>query len=288
MTGSPLVAVSALAAAGCLVWPSPSEPPVDPLGEPSPGGAAHAPTAAATRAQSGTLEGVVRWSGTSIPESTRVRNSTDPEICGPVHTLEDLVISEKDAGIENVIVALVDPPEDPLPSRAPGRLVIENVGCRFRPHAAVLTVGSTIETTNLDETLHTTHLYGALEINLALPLAGMRVSRTVDRPGMIVVKCDVHGWMSAYVRVDEHPFHAVTRASGAFRLPNVPAGDYVVEAWHERLGTQRRTVRVGAGRTARLEIDFGDEGPSAASLGAAPGSTHDVDHGLLAPWDGRR
>ncbi len=73
---------------------------------------------------------------------------------------------------------------------------------------------------------------------------------------MIVVKCDVHGWMQAFIRVDAHPFHAVTSPEGAFRIPNIPEGEYSVELWHEKLGTQRATVRIEAGETTTLDAEY--------------------------------
>ena len=51
-------------------------------------------------------------------------------------------------------------------------------------------------------------------------------------------KCDVHGWMNAYVGVLDHPYFAVTDKDGKFDLKTLPPGTYTIEAWHEKLGTQ--------------------------------------------------
>lgn len=80
---------------------------------------------------------------------------------------------------------------------------------------------------------------------------------------MIIVKCDIHGWMQAFVRVDPHPFHAVSDAEGSFRIEGIPPGDYTLEAWHERLGTQELNVNVVAGRTETVAFEFALEtGPT--------------------------
>lgn len=202
------------------------------------------------------LEGVVRLAGEPVPQPTRVRNTTDPAVCGETQTLEDWVISRANRGIQNVIVALADVPAEKIPPRRRGRLTLDNSDCRFVPHASVLTVGDTIEATNSDPILHNTHLYGAMSANIALPVKGMTVRRIAGRAGMVIVKCDVHGWMQAFVRVDDHPFQAVTDAEGSFRIRDVPAGVYVVEFWHETLGWQRRRVRLEPGQTQRLEIEY--------------------------------
>ena len=204
----------------------------------------------------GVLEGVVTWTGTAIPTPTLVENTTDPQVCGWKQTLADMVVSSGSRGVENIIVALTDVPAEKIPPLAPGRLVLDNRQCRFSPHVSVLTTGSAIEATNSDPILHTTHLYGPLEANIALPLKDQRVLRTVEQPGLVIVKCDVHGWMQAFVRVDTHPFHGVSASSGSFRTPGVPPGDYTLEAWHEKLGTKRLRVQIRPDETLRVALEY--------------------------------
>ena len=192
-----------------------------------------------------------------------VENTTDPEECGCEHSLEDLLASARTRGIQNVILSISGVTPDKIPELEPERLVMDNVECRFSPHAAVLTVGSTLEALNSDSVLHTTHLYGPIESNIALPFQGSRAYEVLDKPGMIIVKCDIHGWMQAFVRVDPHPFHAVSDAEGSFRIEGIPPGDYTLEAWHERLGTQELNVKVVAGRTETVAFEFALEtGPT--------------------------
>jgi uncharacterized protein (DUF2141 family) len=73
---------------------------------------------------------------------------------------------------------------------------------------------------------------------------------------MFVIKCDVHPWMQSYMGVFSHPFFAVTGADGKFTIANLPAGTYEVEAWHEKLGTQKSTVTVGASDTKTIKVQF--------------------------------
>lgn len=204
----------------------------------------------------GTVAGLVRFVG-QAPQPRTIENTTDPEVCGRVQALGAPAVSAG-GGVVSAIVALEDGPIR-ADSPPPGRLVLDNRQCRFIPRVAVLTTGSTLEVRNSDPTLHTVHLYGPMEINLALPLQGMRVERRLDRPGLIIVKCDVHGWMQAFIRVDPHPFHAVTDPGGAFQIAGVPPGDYTLSVWHEQLGRQARRVRVGAGTTTEVEIVYGRE-----------------------------
>lgn len=218
-----------------------------------------APQGGAPR-EAGSLEGIVRLAGQRVPQPTVVANTTDPDICGRDQTLEDLLVDREGRGVQNVIVSLANVPAAAVPPTAPQRLVLDNRECRFVPHVAAVTVASTLVATNSDSILHNTHLYGPVRSNIALPFEGMTVTRTLDRPGMIAVKCDVHGWMEAYVRVDSHPFHAVTDERGRFRIEGIPPGEYRVDLWHERLGQQERTVRITSGETTVLVFTYAAEG----------------------------
>ena len=71
---------------------------------------------------------------------------------------------------------------------------------------------------------------------------------------MTFVKCDVHGWMTAWVVVEKHPFFAVTAADGSFQLPKLPPGTYTIEVWHEvdKLKSDAQSVTIGDGETKEI------------------------------------
>lgn len=208
---------------------------------------------------SGRITGTIRVGEGVFLEPTVVANTTDPEICGESQTLDDYAVSAETRGVENVIVSVTDVPDSLKPKLAPATLVLDNRDCRFRPHAAVLTVGSTLEATNSDDVLHTTHLYGPREVNFSLPARGASQSRELSHPGTFVVKCDLHGWMQAFLRVDDHPFHAVADADGRFHVDGVPVGIHTLEAWHERLGTLVVEVEVNADETTDVALEYRSE-----------------------------
>lgn len=244
---------------------APSEPgpgATSPAGEPSPA--------------DGMVRGTVRLAGTVVPEPSVIENATDPEVCGRTQRVDDLLVDAESRGIANVIVSLSGIPAEQVGTPQPSRLVLDNRDCQFVPRVAVLTVGSTIEAVSHDQVLHTTHLYGAVEHNFALPYPSEPKTATVEEPGMIAVLCDVHGWMKAYVRVDSHPFHAVTDADGTFLIANVPPGDYELDVWHERLGRQSLPVHVQRGADDdELEILYAlDDEADRAAYQAVSGWDH--------------
>lgn len=62
--------------------------------------------------------------------------------------------------------------------------------------------------------------------------------------------------MQAYIRVDDHPFHAVTDARGNFRIDGVPQGTYTLELWHERLGPMEQKVTIPEAGHASIDIEY--------------------------------
>ena len=73
---------------------------------------------------------------------------------------------------------------------------------------------------------------------------------------MVKFKCDVHPWMSAYAGILDHPFFAVTNEEGAFEIKDLPPGNYVIEAWHEKYGVQTQNVTIAEGAAATTDFSF--------------------------------
>jgi hypothetical protein len=85
-----------------------------------------------------------------------------------------------------------------------------------------------------DATLHTIHMDGAATYNLPFPFQNQTISRDMNTPGLVNLKCNGgHVWMNAEMFVAPHPYYAVTDENGAFQLTNVPPGEYTIVAWHE-------------------------------------------------------
>jgi hypothetical protein len=62
--------------------------------------------------------------------------------------------------------------------------------------------------------------------------------------------------MNAYIGAFAHPFYAVTGPDGKFTISGLDAGTYEITAWHERLGTQKASVTVGATGSKTQDFKF--------------------------------
>jgi hypothetical protein len=111
---------------------------------------------------------------------------------------------------------------------------------------------------NDDPMLHNTHMYldKKTVYNLALPITGMEVKKSINRKGLITIECDEHDWMKGYLYVLDHPYSAVTEATGNYTIRDIPPGTYEIEVWHEAFGMQEHKVTIGPKETVELNIEY--------------------------------
>jgi plastocyanin len=144
------------------------------------------------------------------------------------------------------------------PATPPVKATLDQQRCRFVPHVQAVPLGSTLDIANGDAVLHNIHgwLGRMTRFSVPTPSKGARGTAKLDRAGVVAVRCDIHGWMSAWIVVSDAPA-AVAGADGAFAIRGVPPGSYLVTAWHERLGEKSARVTVPAEGAARVEFTYG-------------------------------
>ena len=219
-----------------------------------------APAAAAVDpSTAGNIAGSVMIEG-EVPVAETIRMNSDP-VCAKEAASSDTeyFLVDGNGGLGNVFVYVKEGLEGRTFPAASDTLVLDQQGCRYTPHVFGIRVGQTLQILNSDPTLHNIHATPTAndEFNMGQPIQGMTADRTFTAPEVMVpFKCDVHGWMNAYVGVLDHPYFAVSGAGGGFDISTLPPGDYVLEAWHERLGTQTQNVTVTEGGTAEVSFAF--------------------------------
>jgi len=184
----------------------------------------------------GTITGTVKWSG-PLPKIAAIPINKDPEVCDPQsqkkRDLERLVVGSN-GGVANTVVFLKDISKGKAMDLPEEHQFLNQKTCRYEPHLLLVPADGTLRIKSSDPVLHTVHMSGASDYNLPFPFANQTVSRTMSRNGLVDLRCNAgHVWMNAEMLVVTHPYYAVTDADGNFRLTNVPAGEYEIEAWHE-------------------------------------------------------
>jgi plastocyanin len=219
-------------------------------------GAAAAAAAAAPPAGVNPIKGTVKLTG-AAPEMKMLKREADP-FCGQVQMKDEEVVVSPTGGLKNVLVRLTKGVTGSYPAPStPAQ--IDQSQCMFRPRMQGIMAGQPLTIRNSDQTLHNVHTYkGASTIFNQAEIPGMApMVKKFDGPAAVIkFKCDVHPWMTGYVAVSDHPFFAVTGDDGSFTIPNVPAGTYTIEAWHERFGSTTAEVTVSADKpgTAALAL----------------------------------
>ncbi len=134
---------------------------------------------------------------------------------------------------------------------------LDQRGCMYVPRVLALQLGQKLLVLNSDPTNHNVHARPkrSPEFNRNMGATQAPLEFRFERAELAVpFACDIHPWMGAAVFVEEHPWFAVTDAEGAFRIRAVPAGEYVVEAIHEKLGSVAGTVKVTPGSSTGFTL----------------------------------
>ncbi len=220
----------------------------------------------AIAAGTGTIKGSVKYSAAAPPVKTKklADNVKAGCTCAEV-PVEDLVVDAASKGIQWTIVRVLDVkgvPPLPLPDKAP---VISQKGCRFEPHVLLVPPGSSVNFSNPDLIAHNVHTVpldavnpptNRMMNNAALLVKG----KSFAEPELILLQCDIHPWMKAFIVVHDPRFAAISDKNGDFEIKGLPPGKYKVHLWQETLGEKNLEIDMKAEQTLDLgEIKFAEK-----------------------------
>jgi len=140
----------------------------------------------------------------------------------------------------------------------PPSVVIDQVDKQFVAYVTPIYVGSRVKFPNNDNIRHQVYSFSAAK-KFDLPLyAGTEAPPVLfDKPGVVVLGCNIHDWMIGYIYVSDTPYFSKTQTAGTASLQDMPPGDYLVKIWHPRMnGTEEATSRqvtLSAGTPVSLE-----------------------------------
>lgn len=259
--------LAALLATGC------SQGPADPAGPK----AARAPSAAGARSEAQVVGHDAAAASTRVVGRAvlvgrpPVRHPMTPVLshagCGHHDTAplsEDVVVGPE-GELRDVVVWI-----DGLPAAAPPTglppVDVDQRGCVFVPHVALVRVGQVVRVHNSDETSHNVRLITkrSPSVNRTVGAGGPPVEVTLAHEEQGRLACDIHPWMEAWICAFEHDAYAVTGPDGRFEIPGTAWGDaqgeHRVRAWHPKLGELTcGPLRLSEGGEWRLELAFAAE-----------------------------
>ncbi len=198
-------------------------------------------------ARFGTVKGRLVWSGPTAPILLPLvaLGKADPNICSATRAIPNrqLVVDSVTKGIEYGIAYINQPKgrnveaENERVSKAP-QVVIDQKNCEFIPYVTVIHQDQVVKFRSSDPVNHNLHISPLVNpgFNQMISGNGTIEKRFAVERSVIPLTCDLHPWMTAYIKVFDHPFFAVTNKEGTFEISGVPIGEQRLVLWHPSTG----------------------------------------------------
>jgi len=127
---------------------------------------------------------------------------------------------------------IVFDPLDTAPPASHDAAVVDQIDKKFVPRVSVVRTGTTITFPNSDRIRHQVYSFSqAKTFNLKLYAGSPKTPVLFDQPGLVVLGCNIHDNMVAFVGVVDSPYFTKTTDAGAAAL-NLPPGRYRLRLWH--------------------------------------------------------
>jgi plastocyanin len=127
----------------------------------------------------------------------------------------------------------------------------------FIPRVLPILKGTTVDFLNSDDVQHNVFAPGKVEkFNLGTWGLGGVKDYTFNKPGELVVLCNVHSEMVAYIIILENPYFTQTDKDGNFRMENIPPGTYQLKTWHEKMKSVPQEVTITRGEIKEIHLEL--------------------------------
>lgn len=159
----------------------------------------------------------------------------------------------------NVVVYLdrqTDRPEEQF-SPPSQDAIMDQLKLTFVPHILPILKRARVAFPNSDEVRHNVFSPSKVKrFNLGTYPKGVVKHVVFDQPGAVALLCNVHAEMSAYIIVTPTPYFALTDKEGRYAISDVPAGEYLLKAWHEKLSPLTQKVVVDKDRLTVVDLEM--------------------------------
>lgn len=144
--------------------------------------------------------------------------------------------------------------------RGAGKIVeIGQKNRKFEERVSVVEMGKKVAFPNHDVVYHQVYSFSKPKIfDLKLYAGGESPQIDFEKQGLVILGCNLHDKMLAYLKVVPSGVYAVTDAKGTARLdiPN-SGGPWVIMAWHPSMGEEKEGVVFKVSGDGVVRIDLG-------------------------------
>ncbi|MGH7812177.1 MAG: cupredoxin domain-containing protein, partial [Candidatus Binatia bacterium] len=155
----------------------------------------------------GSISGTVKFKGTA-PAPKKLDVGKDKEVCDKAPKYDQSLVV-KDGNLANAVVTITDIKSGKKMDAK--KVTLDQNGCEYKPHVLAFPAGTAVEILNPDGILHNVHSYSKVNspFNQAQPKFKKSLEVKIDKPEVVEVKCDVHGWMHGWLVATANPYFAV-------------------------------------------------------------------------------
>ena len=173
-------------------------------------------------------------------------------------SFEAIVKDERGKPISDAVVSLTHVGGAAPPPR-PASAVMDQQNRTFVPLILAVPVGTAVTFPNRDNIRHHVYSFSSPKrFELPLYMGTPAAPVLFDKPGVVVLGCNIHDWMVGYIYVSATPHFGKTTDDGMVRLADVAPGAYEARVWHPRMRGEPeksgKPITIAEGNPGRLEF----------------------------------
>lgn len=143
------------------------------------------------------------------------------------------------------------------PKATASTAIMDQVEQRFLPFVLPVRVGTPVTFPNSDSVAHQVYSFSQPKrFELGLYRGRPHAPVVFDKPGIVVLGCNIHDKMVGYIYVTDAAYFGKTNEQGTWRADSIADGEYRVEVWSPLLARDEpalaRMIAVADDREAEL------------------------------------
>lgn len=158
-----------------------------------------------------------------------------PSLISANEQLTIRVTDQHNTAVENAVITAF-PQSEHLPFNLVNKkIVIDQIDKEFIGHVTTIQVGTAVEFPNHDKIHHHVYSFSSAK-TFDIPLYKGSPDNLIlfNKAGVVSLGCNIHDWMSAYIKVVDTPYFSNTNKKG-LALLELPPGNYQIEFWHPNI-----------------------------------------------------
>jgi plastocyanin len=146
--------------------------------------------------------------------------------------LQALIVDQQGQPLADAVLTLRGAAQPAIPG---AKAIMDQRKQEFLPHVLAVRSGTAVSFPNSDNIRHQVYSFSTPKrFELRLYEGTPTEPLVFDKPGVVVLGCNIHDWMMGYIYISEDPWFAVSDAKGQLKLDQLPPGHYTATLWHPR------------------------------------------------------